>query len=117
MLQTLNDLSGGLWPYLVVILFGFLPSEVWRVLSVYLAKGISEESEILVWVRAVASALLAGVVSKLLLVPSGALASIPISWRIAALVIGVIAGMLARRSVLVGVLVGEAVLIGAGLLL
>ncbi len=37
-----------------------------------LGRGIDENSEILVWVRAVASALLAGVVAKLTLTPTGA---------------------------------------------
>jgi hypothetical protein len=34
-------LQSGLWPYLLVIAFGFLPSEVWRVLAVFLALGIA----------------------------------------------------------------------------
>ncbi len=81
LLAQLEFWSGGLWPYLVVILFGFLPSEIWRWAAVFLVRGLSEDAEILVWVRAVATALLAGVVAKLLLSPSGALAVVPILWR------------------------------------
>lgn len=113
---SLEHATGGLWPYLVVILFGFLPSEIWRWLSVFLVRGLDENSEILVWVRAVATALLAGVVAKLLLSPSGALAVIPAFWRWAALASGAAAYFLARRSVIAGVVVGEAVLISAGFL-
>ena len=115
MVEWLEHATGGMWPYLVVILFGFLPSEIWRWLSVFLVKGLSEESEILVWVRAVASALLAGVVAKLLLTPSGALASIPLLWRGLALLAGVAGFFVFRRAILIGVLIGEIVLIGAGL--
>ena len=82
MIAWLEHASGGLWPYLVIILFGFLPSEIWRWLAVFLGRGIDENSEILVWVRAVASALLAGVVAKLILTPTGALATIPLFWRV-----------------------------------
>ncbi|CAN1556487.1 Branched-chain amino acid transport, AzlD [Rhabdaerophilaceae bacterium] len=114
-MAALEYWSGGLWPYLVVILFGFLPSEVWRWLAVFFSRGLSEDAEVLVWVRAVASALLAGVVAKLILSPNGALATIPLFWRVASLVGAIIGFYGAKRSVLAGVLAGEAVLIGAGL--
>lgn len=116
MIAALEHWTGGLWPYLVVILFGFLPSEIWRWLAVFLARGLREDAEILVWVRAVASALLAGVVAKLILSPNGALGAIPLGWRLAAMAGGVVGFYLMRRSILAGVLAGEAILIGAGLI-
>lgn len=111
---SLSHATGGLWPYLVVIFFGFLPSEIWRWMAVFLVKGISEDSEILVWVRAVASALLAGVVAKLLISPNGALASVPLFWRWFALAAGVAGFYAFRRSILAGVIVGEVALVIAG---
>jgi len=114
MLASLQHATGGLWPYFVVIIFGFLPSEIWRWASVFAVKGLSDDSEILVWVRAVATALLAGVVSKLLLAPSGALAVIPALWRWVALGCGFGAYFVFRRSILAGVVIGEALLILAG---
>jgi hypothetical protein len=102
------------WPYLVLILAGFLPNEVWRMLGVLLARGIDEDSEILVWVRAVATAVLAGVIGKLILFPAGALASIPVSIRVAAACIGLAAYFVIRRSIFAGVVAGElALIIGA----
>ena len=106
-------LQSGLWPYLLVIAFGFLPSEVWRVLAVFLARGFDERSEILVWVRAVATTLVAGVVAKILFAPAGALASVPLGWRLGALALGIAAFFLARRSVMAGVVAGEAALVAA----
>jgi Branched-chain amino acid transport protein (AzlD) len=103
-------LAGGVWPYVVVILVGFLPSEVWRILAVVLSRGLSERSEILVWVRAVAITLLAAVVAKLLFSPSAALAAVPLAARFAAIAIGV-AAYLAFRTAILGVLAGEAALI------
>ena len=61
-------------PYLVLLLVGFLPNEIWRLLGVWSARGIDEDSELIVWVRAVATAVLAAVIAKLTLVPPGALA-------------------------------------------
>jgi hypothetical protein len=98
------------WPYAVMLLVGFLPNEVWRWAAVLLAGGLDERSEILAWVRAVATAILAGVIAKLTLDPSGALAATPVALRLAAIAVGFAAFFALRRSVLAGVLVGEAVL-------
>ena len=94
-------------PYLALILVGFLPNEVWRVLGLVLVRGLSEDSQIIVWVRAVATAILAGVMAQLILTTSGALAAVPLFVRIGAAALGFAAFLLARRSVFVGVLVGE----------
>src|SRR5260370_24905058 len=59
------SLLGDWWPYLLLILAGFLPNEVWRMLGVVASRGIDEGSELLIWVRAVATAILTGVVSKI----------------------------------------------------
>ena len=101
-----------LWPFLVLIVVGFLPSEIWRVLGVVLARGMRDDSEIIVWVRAVATTLLAGVVVKLLIWPTGALAMVPFWGRFTALAMGLAAFHLARRSVMAGVVAGEISLIG-----
>ena len=68
----------GLWGYIVLVLVGFLPADVWRVLGVMIGRGIDEESELLVWVRAVATAVLAGVIAKIIFFPPGSLAAMPL---------------------------------------
>lgn len=107
---------GELSPYLVLILVGFLPNEIWRVLGLVLARGLNEDSQIVVWSRAVATAILAGVIAKLILFSSGALAGIPVSVRIGAAVFGFIAYLVIKRSVFAGVLAGEAALLLGGFL-
>jgi len=101
-------------PYLVLILVGFLPNEIWRVFGLLLARGLNEDSEIVVWSRAVATAILAGVIAKLILFSGGALAAIPLTVRVAAAACGFLAFIGLRRSVFAGVLVGEAVLLIGG---
>jgi len=108
---------GELGPYLVLLLAGFLPNEVWRMLGIVAARRLDENSELLVWVRAVATAVLAGVISQLILTPPGPLATLPISARLGAVVIGFVAFLLIRRSIFVGVLVGELALIAGALIL
>ena len=62
---------------LVLVMAGFLPNEVWRMIGLWLGGGVDEGSEVLVWVRAVATAILAGVIAQILVQPPGALASVP----------------------------------------
>ena len=106
-----------LWPYVAMVLVGFLPNEVWRWLAVVMARGLDERSEIVVWVRAVATAILAGVIAKLTLFPPGALAAVPLPVRLASVAVGFGCFLLLRRSVLAGVAAGELVLIAGTLLL
>jgi hypothetical protein len=99
---------------LTLILVGFLPNEVWRVVGLMLVRGLDEKSQIIVWVRAVATAMLAAVMAQLILSSSGALATIPLPVRIGAACLGFAAFLIGRRSVFLGVLTGEiAVIAGA----
>ena len=109
--------TDGLWPYVLLVLVGFLPNEVWRVLGLVLARGLNEKSEVVVWSRAVATAILAGVIAKLILFPSGNLAGIPLDIRLMAVAAGFAAFLVVKRSVFAGVVVGEVVLLAGGFLI
>ncbi|MFG1298808.1 AzlD domain-containing protein [Xanthobacter sp. V3C-3] len=98
---------------LLVVLVGFLPTEIWRSLAVLAGRNIEDGSPFLRWVQAVATALLAAVVARLLFAPAGALAAVPLALRLAAVAGGVAGFVLVRRSVFAGVLAGELILIGA----
>jgi hypothetical protein len=112
----MNAVAVELWPYLVLLVVGFLPNEIWRVLGLVLARGLNEDSEIVVWSRAVATAILAGVIAKLILFSSGALDTIPLPVRVGAAVCGFFAFLLLKRSVFAGVRVGETALLLGGFL-
>jgi hypothetical protein len=109
-------MTAELQSYLVLILVGFLPSEIWRWLGIVLGRGLDERSEIILWVKGVATALIAGVVARIVFIPPGALASVPLSVRLAALACGFLAFLFIRRSAFAGVVVGEAVLVAGALL-
>ena len=104
----------GLWGYFVLVLVGFLPADIWRLLGVVVGARLDEESELLVWVRAVATAVLAGVIAKIVFFPPGSLAAVPLAVRLAAIVCGFLAFLLVRRSVFAGLAAGETVLIAGG---
>jgi Branched-chain amino acid transport protein (AzlD) len=108
MMTALDDGFGG---YLVLALAGTLMTQIWRWLGYFAGRNISVESQIFLWVRAVATALVAGLVTRMLLFPAGALASVPLAHRAAALAAGIAIFFAARRSVGLGVLAGVLALI------
>jgi hypothetical protein len=104
---------GDWWPYLFLIVAGFLPHEIWRMLGIFASRGLDEGSELIIWVRAIATAVLTGVVSKIVVFAPGALGGTPLAVRLAAAAAGMAAFFLMRRSVFVGVTTGVlAVLVG-----
>jgi hypothetical protein len=104
-------------PYALLILVGVLPNEVWRMLGVALARGLDEDAEIIVFARAVATAILTGVVGKLVVFAPGALANVPAALRIGAAAVGLAAFFAIRRSVLAGVATATATLVAGVLVL
>jgi branched-subunit amino acid transport protein len=109
--QFFGQFFGDPHALLVLVLAGFLPNEIWRMIGLWLGAGVDEGSELLVWVRAVATAILAGVIAQILVSPPGALASVPGWLRYAAVAAGFLAFIVTRRSTLAGVVCGELVMV------
>jgi hypothetical protein len=103
--------------YVLLALVGFAPNEIWRVLGLWASRGVDEGSELMVWVRMVAAAILAGVIAQVLIAPPGALAAVPLWLRLAAVGAGVATYFAARRSTLAGVVASEIVLLGGAMLI
>jgi hypothetical protein len=93
----MSEFFGNPHALLVLVLAGFLPNEVWRMAGLWFGAGVDEGSEVLVWVRAVATAILAGVIADWL--------------RYGAVAAGFAIFMLTRRSIFAGVVGGEIVLL------
>ena len=107
----MSDFIGDWHALLVLLLAGFLPNEVWRMFGLWFGGGIDEGSELLVWVRAVATAILAGVIAQILVSPPGALASVPEWLRYGAVAAGFAVFIMTRRSIFAGVVCGELVML------
>ena len=116
-MADIKTYAGDAWPLLMVIVVGFLPTEMWRMLAVWMSRGQDEDSEILTWVRLVASTLLAAVVAKIVLNPTGAMQAIPLVGRIGSVLAAIMMLMVLKRSVTAAVIVGEVVLVSAAFLL
>ena len=103
------------WPYVVIIVAGWLATDMWRWLGVIAGNRLREGSEALNWVRAVATALVMAVTAKLVVFPSGMVEACALWLRLAAAGLGFAAFLLSGQRVIVGVVVPLAIL-GAGLL-
>ena len=76
--------TDGLPTYLVLFLAGALATEVWRWLGLAVGGRIDVSGGLFQWVRAVATALVAGMVARMVLFPVGALAEVGIALRLLA---------------------------------
>lgn len=103
------------WPFLVILVAGWLATDFWRWLGVLAGNWLQEGSEALHWVRAVATALVMAVTAKLVVFPTGVLEASPLWLRLTAAGVGFAAFLLAGQRVIVGVVVPLTIL-GAGLL-
>ena len=107
----MSEFFGDWHALLLLLLAGVIPNQVWRMLGLWLGGGIDEGSDLLMWVKAVATAILAGVIAEILVHPPGALASVPAFLRYGALVAGFVAFIITRRSIFAGVVCGEIVML------
>ena len=107
--MTLGSIDTCWWPYLFILLAGWAATYPWRALGVYLGGRIREDAEILVLVRAIATALVAAVIGNLICFPSGAAAETTLALRMLAAAAGFAAYFYLGRRVLVGVVVAEAI--------
>lgn len=98
------------WPYLFILIAGWLATDFWRFLGVYFGGRLSDDSELLVLVRCIATALVAAVIANLIIFPSGALAATPVAMRVAAGLVGFLAYLVAGKRVIAGIIAGEATL-------
>jgi branched-subunit amino acid transport protein len=107
----LGQFLGDWHALLVLLVAGVIPNQIWRMLGLWFGGGIDEGSEGLIWVRAVATAILAGVIAQIVVQPPGALASVPGWLRYASVAVGFAGFMLTRRSIFAGVVCGEVLML------
>lgn len=110
--MTFQSFDTWWWPYLFILLAGWLPTDMWRWLGVYFSGNLDENSEVFVAVRALATALVAAIIAKLILFPTGSLAETSIILRIVAASAGFGIFLLTGQRVFVGIFTAEAIIIG-----
>ena len=79
--MSFSSIDAGWWPFVYILIAGWFATDFWRYAGVLLGRRLSETSEAFVFVRAVATALVAAVISRLILFPSGSLAETALADR------------------------------------
>lgn len=107
--MTLDWIDAWWWPYAFILIGGWAMTYPWRALGVFLGGRIREDAEILVLVRAIATALVAAVIGNLVCFPSGPAADTTLALRVLSAAAGFGAYFWIARKVLLGIVVAEAV--------
>jgi branched-subunit amino acid transport protein len=89
---------------------------LWRGLGVLLSGRLDPKSAMFEWVSCVAYALVAGLIARIIIFPTGLLAQTALADRLIACFAALLAYHLARRNMFAGMVCGLAVFIGAGYL-
>ncbi len=86
----------------VVVGVSILATYIWRAAGILVASRIDPDSALARWFTAVAYAVLAGLIVRMLVLPEGVLGATPLPDKLAGLAVGVAAYFTAGRSVAVG---------------
>ena len=86
------------WIIAAMLPAGLLTTYLWRWLGVVAVARIDPESDILLWVRAVSTALVAALVMRIVVAPSGVLGDISLVSRLGAVAVGVAVFMAFSRA-------------------
>ena len=86
---------------------------LWRGLGVLLSGRINPQSALFEWISCVAYALVAGLIARIIVAPSGLLAQAALTDRLLACAVAFIAYRLARRNMFVGLVCGVIFFTGA----
>lgn len=97
--------------YVLLVVACGAATYLWRGLGIAVSSRLSAESELFAWVGCVAFAMLAGLVSRIVLIPSGALENTALWQRLAATAVSlVVYFVFTKKNLLAGVLSSAAVM-------
>ena len=109
----MTSVGEGLGGYAVLLVAGVLAHEPWRWFGLAIGRNLDPESEVFRWVRAVSTALVAGLCMRLVLFPAGALEGVALPVRVVAFAGGIACFFLCRRSLALGIAGGCLLLMAA----
>ncbi|HWA42756.1 MAG TPA: AzlD domain-containing protein [Hypericibacter adhaerens] len=95
----------------LLIAGAFVVTYMWRGLGVALGGGMRLEGPLFRWVAAVAYAMLAGLIARMLVLPLGALGHTPLGERMLAAGVALAVFLVSRRNMLLAVFAGAATLV------
>jgi hypothetical protein len=100
-------------PILFVLIAGVAVTAGWRLTAVLVGTRLAADHPVFEWARAVAAAIVAAQSAILVAEPMGAVADVSLWLRVAAVLCGFLAYHFNGRNVLLGVVVGDVVVLAA----
>lgn len=97
------------WRLWAIVLLCGLATYIWRALAVFIGGKVSPESETFKLFSCIAYAMLAGLISRMVLLPEGTLADAPLSFRLAGIAAAVAVFFSLNRNLAAGVFAGVTV--------
>lgn len=101
--MNFTSVDAGWWPFIYILVAGWFATDVWRFAGVLLGRRIDEGSQAFLLVKAIATALVASVIARLILFPTGSLADTALLLRLGAAVAGFAAFLAFGQKIAVGV--------------
>jgi len=98
-----------------IFVAGIAATAMWRLAGVVLSGGIAEDGWVIALAKAASTALVAGLISRIVVFPPGALGDVSLLVRLGAFGVGVAVFFLARRHMGAGIFAGTAVLVASHL--
>ncbi len=96
----------------ILVIASILATYLWRFLGTVFSKRIDPDGSLFQWVTCVSYCMLAGLISRMILVPVGNLIEVPLWIRLLGVMVGLAVFFMAGRIMLVAVGSGLAVFIG-----
>ncbi len=90
-----------------------LATYFWRAMAVLLSGRLTLDSELFRWIECVAYAMVAGLMARIVLLPSGVLATTPVADRVIGCLIALAAYRLFKRNLLAGMGAGVGFFVAA----
>jgi branched-subunit amino acid transport protein len=90
----------------VIVSLSVAATYFWRALGVAFSARVAPEGALFRWLTCVSYAMLAGLISRITILPLGSLADTPLVFRLGAMAVAIAVFFLVRRRVLPGVVAG-----------
>ncbi|MGI9523461.1 MAG: AzlD domain-containing protein [Hyphomicrobiaceae bacterium] len=102
--------------YLLILVVACIAHEPWRWLGAFLGRNIGEQDALFLWVRAVSTALVTGLVMRFVMFPVGVLETVPIWIRLLSVAISCASYFVLNRNLGLSIIIGCATLTALGTL-
>ncbi|MEL6299137.1 MAG: AzlD domain-containing protein [Pseudomonadota bacterium] len=108
----MSAIPDGVAGVLLLIALFALFHESWRWAGLWLSRELTTDSAVFRWVQLVATALVAGLVLRLIVFPAGALESVSAFARVGAMAAGIAVYLASGRRLFLGVTAGMVAMLG-----